>query len=534
MVPLQTITFLGTQFVELFSNVFASGAANPLRWKSLFEGYALANRVLARQIMGIAESCPPTTWAAEMKLAHARTQENLWAALMKRYKLTPDDIQILQDIVKRHNIVEGSVGAQAHEHLERMLGTLNLHAKEIQAISHGIMSMVFGIDTFARTWSICSLVAQGYTGDEAGKMTRESSANYDLKTPIYGLLSSWAFYSTWLMQRAEQAASLTYKRPGVLYLFAQLDDDKERLLGFSAGWQPLVEAGLWWAVDDPTVMPLKSGHPLRAEIDEFLAGTEFLEEEDGYQMFYAPFRLPLLDIIGTGRSFVNRPFETLMEMAVPAVRGLAEVESGSGKASSLLREMPGVGPWVRAADRFPPEVMPRLTASVGPMQRALADPPEEFWARVVDAGETPRAAQATPAQWKKAKRLLAMGMPRSQTDAGRYEVEKMQFLYLLEKAKRRTGVPIYAGGVPEAVNLLTPEGIERVIEAIDAGEWIVSKPSETPQQFRKRLVEELGQRRPEEAGKAPVGPMTPEEQRGGISEWVSRMLRPVTMEGVTP
>lgn len=534
MLPLQTLTFLGTQFVELFANVAASGAANPARPKALLEGYALANRVLARQIMGIAETCHPTTWAAEMKLVHARMQENLWAALMKRYELTPDDIQILQDGLKRHNIVEGSVGAQAHEHLERMLSALNLHAKEIQAISHGIMSMVFGIDTFARTWSICSLVAQGYTMDEAGKMTRESSANYDLKTPIYTVASSWAFYSTWLMQRAEQAASLTYKRPGVLYLFAELDDDKERFLGFSAGWQPLVEAGLWWGIDDPTVMPIKRSHPLVGEIEGFLAGTEVLEEWDGYQLFYAPLRLPLLDIMGTGRALSNRPLATLMEMAVPAVRGLAAAETGRGKASSLMREMPGVGPWVRAADRFPEEVLPRLTASVGPAQRALADPPEEFWASVVDAGETPRAAQAKPARWKKVQRQLDMGVPRSQTEPGRYEVEKMQFLYLLEKAKRRTGVPLYAGGVPDAVNLLTPEGIERVIEAIDAGEWIASKPSETPQQFRKRLEEELAQRRPEEAGKAPVGPMTPDEQRGGIAATVSRMLRPVTMEGVAP
>jgi hypothetical protein len=531
-VPLQTLTFWTTQAVELGSTMLFTGAAAKL--PALAAGFAVATRIYARDIIGLAETCHPTTWLAEQKLLHARAQEKLWAALTKHLKLDEATLAALKQGAQDFNLTEGSVSAAQHEQLEKLLSAFNLHKKEIDAIWHGMTGFVFGIDSFARMWAFCSLVAQGHSMDEAGKLVRENSANYDVRSPWYELLSNIAFYSTWLMQRAEQFGSLAYKRPAILYIFAQSDEDKERFMGFSAGWQPLVEAGLWWGIDDPTLFPVKRTHPMVREIGDFLATTKFLEEKNGYQLFYAPFRLPLLDFGSTVQGITQDPFGEVGRMSVPVVRMIQEAASGNADANDLLKQVPGVGPWVRASERTPWETWLRLTLNVGPMQMLVDDPPLSFWEGVVNEERTPEYARANAGDWKKAQRLLDMGVPRSQTDAGQYEVEMMQFLYLLEKGKRRYGVPIYAGNVPDAVNKLTPEGAERVIEAIDAGEWIVSRPSETPQQFRKRLEEELAQRRPEEAGKAPVGPMTPDEQRGGIAATVSRMLRPVTMEGVTP
>lgn len=522
--PLVTLPFGVTNTIELASTMIWAGLSSNA--PAVVAGFAVANRLLAHDLLEIVMHVPPNTWVEEGQVAALRARDRLFKLFTDRFGVTDADIDQYLREMERHNILGGSIGSHARDEIHTMLGNIGLAKTELDALGEVVVGMTMNIDRLARTWAYMSLRLAGHTADAAGKITREISVNYDeaAHRPWYELFSAWAFYWRWTAERVSQFGSLVYKRPGVFYLLGQLDEDKERMLGFSPAMAAIVRGGQpEWMKLQLTIMPLRRGAGPSRDIADFLATTEFLEAWDGYQVFYMPIRIPLLDFASQSARWLNEPIGETLDMGVPLVRGIQEAEraySGKGLQSRLMRQMPGIGPYVRASERMPIEAWPGVIGTIGPMQ-AVAEAPVEVFERVVDEGRTPQQAQADERRWKRVQWMLDQGVPRSQTEPGRYEVEKMQFLVLLEQAKRRWGLPLYTASMADAHTRMLPEELEVVIRAIDSGQQIYSRPGETPEQYRRTLEKELARRR---EGK---GPQTEAQQAGGLarkaSEWLHEM-----------
>ncbi len=527
--PLVTLPFGVTNITELVSTMVTLGLSSDA--PALGAGFAVANRLLAHDLLEIVQHVPPNTWVEEAQVAALRARDRLFKLFTDRFGVTDADIDQYLREMERHNILGGSIGSHARDEIHTMLGNIGLAKTELDALGEVVVGMTMNIDRLARTWAYMSLRLAGHTADAAGKQVREWSVNYDeaAHRPWYELFSAWAFYWRWTAERTAQFGSLAYKRPGVFYLLGQLDEDKERMLGFSPAMAAIVRGGQpEWMKLQLTIMPLRRGAGPSRDIADFLATTEFLEAWDGYQVFYMPIRIPLLDFASQSARWLNEPIGETLDMGVPLVRGIHEAEraySGKGLQSRLMRQMPGIGPYVRASERMPIEAWPGVIGTIGPMQ-AVAEAPVEVFERVVDEGRTPQQAQADERRWKRVQWMLDQGVPRSQTEPGRYEVEKMQFLVLLEQAKRRWGLPLYTASMADAHTRMLPEELEVVIRAIDGGQQIYSRPGETPEQYRRTLEKELARRR---EGK---GPQTEAQQAGGLarkaSEWLHEMRTTVT------
>ena len=527
--PLVTLPFGVTNITELVSTMVTLGLSSDA--PALGAGFAVANRLLAHDLLEIVQHVPPNTWVEEAQVAALRARDRLFKLFTDRFGVTDADIDQYLREMERHNILGGSIGSHARDEIHTMLGNIGLAKTELDALGEVVVGMTMNIDRLARTWAYMSLRLAGHTADAAGKQVREWSVNYDeaAHRPWYELFSAWAFYWRWTAERTAQFGSLVYKRPGVFYLLGQLDEDKERMLGFSPAMAAIVRGGQpEWMKLQLTIMPLRRGAGPSRDIADFLATTEFLEAWDGYQVFYMPIRIPLLDFASESARWLNEPIGETLDMGVPLVRGVHEAEraySGKGLQSRLMRQMPGIGPYVRASERMPIEAWPGVIGTIGPMQ-AVAEAPVEVFERVVDEGRTPQQAQADERRWKRVQWMLDQGVPRSQTEPGRYEVEKMQFLVLLEQAKRRWGLPLYTASMADAHTRMLPEELEVVIRAIDGGQQIYSRPGETPEQYRRTLEMELARRR---EGK---GPQTEAQQAGGLarkaSEWLHEMRTTVT------
>jgi hypothetical protein len=522
--PLVTLPFGVTNITELVSTMVTLGLSSDA--PALGAGFAVANRLLAHDLLEIVQHVPPNTWVEEAQVAALRARDRIFKLFTDRFGVTDADIDQYLREMERHNILGGSIGSHARDEIHTMLGNIGLAKTELDALGEVVVGMTMNIDRLARSWAYMSLRLAGHTADAAGKQVREWSVNYDeaAHRPWYELFSAWAFYWRWTAERVSQFGSLVYKRPGVFYLLGQLDEDKERMLGFSPAMAAIVRGGQpEWMKLQLTIMPLRRGAGPSRDIADFLATTEFLEAWDGYQVFYMPIRIPLLDFASQSARWLNEPVDETLDMGVPLVRGIQEAEraySGKGLQSRLMRQMPGIGPYVRASERMPIEAWPGVIGTIGPMQ-AVAEAPVEVFERVVDEGRTPQQAQADERRWKRVQWMLDQGVPRSQTEPGRYEVEKMQFLVLLEQAKRRWGLPLYTASMADAHTRMLPEELEVVIRAIDGGQQIYSRPGETPEQYRRTLEKELARRR---EGK---GPQTEAQQAGGLarkaSEWLHEM-----------
>lgn len=513
--PLQTLRFLGTQLWELGTNmVFLTSRAGP---RQLWEGLLMANQMLSRDLLAIMERYPPTSWAQASQAQCATARANLVALATRRWGVTVADVDALLAKAERANLLSGAVGSQAKEEVETIVtGWTGVAEDEARVLVDAGTGLIMNWDRLCRTWAFCTLLLEGYSETEAAAAVREWTVSYDraARRPWHDGASYFLFYWRWAAERTEQYASLAYKRPGVLLAVAQLDEeDRERYLGLSPGQAALAGGRPPWMATQLDIAAVRWDCPITRNIKRHLEECKYLEAWDGYYMPYVRFAVPLLDWLGTAQEAMAKPHEYFAEQLMPVGRGLVEAERGR-PLREIQKGIPLVGPWVRAADKFPTEVWDEIELQIGPIDLGH-DVPLEAFERVAEAGRTPEYCR-TPRRWQ--------GRPKAQRV--RYEAEKMRLYFLIERAARSSGAAIYVQTVPQALDNMTTGQCAAAIAAIDAGEDLRRWPGDRPARFRAALEKEIEQREAGVTHEFDANPRTRGEQIGGIPGWVSRQLRP--------